>query len=239
MRRLDVRSIGIVALGHQRMHFMRAAVTCMLVAGCGSSDLREPDTTQASNFKDPEPPSKSEETDVFLPSQRKRIFYFRNGTLGKIRDSSDTRPALEVADEACTNEASQRGFGGSWKAWLSSSETDAIDRISDVAPWYRVDQETLLFASKAELARGPRVRVDATTEVEDWDACMRFGVCGQTFWSGTAADGRRTSDNCLDWTVYTRPAIATVGRADLAGGAWVASESLLCDAYLALLCIEQ
>ena len=35
---------------------------------------------------------------------RKRIFFFRNGTLGKIRDSADTRSAVDVADEDCSGE---------------------------------------------------------------------------------------------------------------------------------------
>lgn len=173
------------------------------------------------------------------PLARKRVFYFRNGTLGKIRDSNDVRPTLEIADADCTDGAARLGLGGSWKAWLSSSEADAIDRVSDVAPWYRLDRETLLFASKRELARGPRARIDPSSASENWDSCMRFGICSQTFWSGTGPDGRHTSDNCLDWTVYNTPAIATVGRADVSGESWVASESLQCGAYLALLCIEQ
>src|SRR5512134_2791430 len=39
-------------------------------------------------------------------SARKRVFQFRNGTLGQIRDSTDVRPAVDVADEDCTNGAS-------------------------------------------------------------------------------------------------------------------------------------
>ncbi len=59
------------------------------------------------------------------------------------------------------------------------------------------------------------------------------------FWSGTRLDGTRSSDNCSDWTIYNRPAIATVGRADAVGNAWVMDTPLLCSNYLALLCIEQ
>lgn len=164
---------------------------------------------------------------IVPPAARKRVFYFRNGTLGKIRDSADPRPALEVADADCTEGASQMDLGGSWKAWLSSSQIDAIDRISDVGPWYRVDRETLLFASKSDLTRGPRARIDPG----DWAEPF--------FWSGTALNGRRTPDTCQDWTVYNAPAAATVGRVDAQGEAWVASEPLLCSYYLALLCIEQ
>jgi hypothetical protein len=171
-------------------------------------------------------------------AERKRIFHFRNGTIGTIGNSTDRRPALEDADEDCTNEASQMGLGGSWKAWLSSSQIDAIDRITDVSPWYRLDQTTLLFDTKSELTLGPRVRIDPTDASEDWDDCSRFGNCLFGFWSGTDANGQHTSDNCLDWTEHLGR-IATVGRADVAAGGWVASKPLDCGAYLGLLCIEQ
>ncbi len=161
------------------------------------------------------------------PSARKRVFYFKNGALGKIRDSGDTRPGLDVGDEKCTNGANQMGLGGSWKAWLSSSQIDAIDRTSDVGPWYRLDQATLLFATKAELTHGPRTRIDPTAAPDLF------------FWSGTQLNGRRTPDNCQDWTVYNAPAIATVGRADATGEAWAVSAPQDCSQYLALLCIEQ
>ncbi|MFL5321038.1 MAG: hypothetical protein ACJ790_15370, partial [Myxococcaceae bacterium] len=45
---------------------------------------------------------------------------------------------LAKADEACMLAVSAAGLGGNWKAWLSDSNTDAIDRISDVGPWYLV-----------------------------------------------------------------------------------------------------
>jgi hypothetical protein len=163
----------------------------------------------------------------------KRVFHLVNGTLGKIRDSSDTRLAVDVADEACTTGANRRGLGGAWKAWLSSSGVDAIDRIADVSPWYRLDQTTLLFETKEELTRGPRARIDPTDAT-----CADVATCQFAFWSGTALTGRGTSDNCLDWTEYLGQH-ATVGRADVAGSSWVAPDRLYCGAYLALLCIEQ
>lgn len=162
------------------------------------------------------------------PSERHRVFYLRNGTLGKIMDSSDTRTGIETADADCTQSAADREIGGTWRAWLSSSSVDAFDRITDVAPWYRIDRETLLFASRLELTTGPRATIEAMPDPEM-----------MMFWSGTRLDGTRSIDNCSDWTVYNRPAIATVGRADVVGESWVMDTPLLCSNYLALLCIEQ
>lgn len=190
---------------------MRRLAYCMLLLTVGCVDP-SPD-----NFVDSTP-----------PSERHRVFYLRNGTLGKIMDSGDTRTGIQTADAECTAAASERGHAGSWRAWLSSSTVDAIDRIADVAPWYRVDRETLLFASKQELTSGPRATIEAMTDAEP-----------MMFWSGTDLDGSRSTDNCSDWTVYIQPAIATVGRVDVVGESWVMDTPLLCSKYLALLCIEQ
>jgi len=161
------------------------------------------------------------------PSERSRIFYLRNGTLGKIVDSSETRAGVDIADADCTAAARDRGFDGAWRAWLSSSTVDAITRLDDAAPWYRTDRETLLFATKAELVEGPRATIEPPSDQE------------LMFWSGTSLEGTRTSDTCADWTIYVVPAVATVGRADAAHSSWVVQQPLLCSNYLALLCIEQ
>lgn len=173
-------------------------------------------------------PGSDDFVDDTPPSERHRAFYLRNGTLGKIKNSADPRTGVEAADADCTTAAATRELGGSWRAWLSSSTTDAIARIDDVAPWYRIDRETLLFASTRELTTGPRAPIEASPDPEP-----------MMFWSGTRLDGTRSTDNCFDWTIYNRPAIATVGRADVVGAAWVMDAALLCSNYLALFCIEQ
>jgi hypothetical protein len=163
-------------------------------------------------------------------SERSRIFYLPNGSLGKLDHSDVTRAAVDIADDDCTAAAVERGLGGSWRAWLSSSTSDAIDRIGDAAPWYRVDRATLLFATKAELAGGPRVRIEPPREPPAEEPLL--------FWSGTSLDGTRTTATCDDWRAYLK-IIGTVGRADAAGGEWAVQEPHLCSNYLALLCIEQ
>lgn len=165
--------------------------------------------------------------DTTPPSERHRVFYLRNGRLGKLVDSAGGRTGVETADADCNRASRDRGLGGTWRAWLSSSEVDAIDRIDDVGPWYRIDRETAVFASKEELTTGPRAPIEPSADTE------------LMFWSGTRLDGTRSSDNCVDWTIYNLPAIATVGRADAIGDAWVVEAPLECSNYLALLCIEQ
>lgn len=161
---------------------------------------------------------------------RKRIFHLKNGTLGQIRDGNDTRTGLEVADAECV-QAGQSYGGGQWKAWLSSSTINALDRLADVGPWYRVDQETLLFPSRAAMVNGPLAPIDTQSDPVDDRRNL--------FWSGTLAAGSASGSNCQDWTAYGSGLVATVGRVDTAGQGWVNPSSLSCGSYLSLLCIEQ
>lgn len=164
---------------------------------------------------------------------RKRIFHLKNGDLGQIRDANDTRTGLEVADAECTT-AGQTYGGANWKAWLSSSTVNALDRIADVGPWYRLDQTTLLFADRASIVNGPQVPISPQSVLVDDTRNL--------FWTGTLVDGTASANNCQDWTdyVFANPLnIATVGRVDTAGPGWVNPTPLSCSYYLALLCIEQ
>lgn len=196
--------------------------TCLLLLGaCGTADSNPfADDRYASQ-------DSADGRTVSPPEERKRVFFLHSGTMGKIRDSSDRRPPLDVADEDCTLAAADRDLGGAWRAWLSSSEADAIERIDDVGPWFRVDRETLLFPDRAGFRDGPIAEIVPEADPDR-----------SQFWSGTLPDGTRSGENCDDWTEYLGLS-GTVGRVDVAGPSWATPESLYCGIYLALLCIEQ
>jgi hypothetical protein len=161
---------------------------------------------------------------------RKRVFHFLNGALGAIRDANDTRTGLEVADADCTTAGQMHG-GGQWRAWLYSSSANAIDRLVDVGPWYRLDQQTKLFENRAAITQGPLVPIEDQTDAG-------VGV-RNLFWTGTLLDGTASTANCTDWTAYVGGVMATVGRTDTAGPGWVDPTLLSCSTYLSLLCFEQ
>ena len=168
--------------------------------------------------------------DAADPATRKRVFHLLNGALGAIKDANDTRTGMEVADADCTT-AGQTHGGGTWRAWLSDSSMNAIDRLADVGPWYRLDQQTKLFASRAAITQGPLMAIEDPT---DASAGVR-----SLFWSGTLLDGTASTTNCSEWTSYVGGGTATVGRTDTAGSGWVDPTPLSCSTYLSLLCFEQ
>jgi hypothetical protein len=108
---------------------------------------------------------------------------------------------------------------------------NAIDRLVDVGPWYRLNQQTKLFANRSAIAQGPLVPIEDPTDAG-------AGTRSQ-FWSGTLLDGTASTGNCSDWTSYVGGGTATVGRTDTAGSGWVDPTPLSCSKYLSLLCFEQ
>jgi hypothetical protein len=118
-----------------------------------------------------------------------------------------------------------------WRAWLSSSSVDAIDRIEDVGPWYLVDRTTLVFESAAQLATGPSAPVDMSERGET--------LTGKAVWTGTAAEGIRASTTCADWSSDRGNVEGQVGRSNQTGATWTTSTVESCGLYAGLYCIEQ
>src|SRR4051794_18448419 len=65
---------------------------------------------------------------------------------------------LTGADAKCRTLATAASLGGTWKAWLSTTSTNAIDRIVDVGPWYLMNG-VKTFNNKAALRGTPLVPI--------------------------------------------------------------------------------
>lgn len=137
---------------------------------------------------------------------------------------------LEGGDDLCHLAAKAAGVDGTWKAWLSDSTTDAIDRIVDVSPWYLMDRKTKVFANKASLM---------TTALHgiDQDELGRFQAL-VTAWTGTD-HGRATADTCLGWTTNEFTAPSPVGTTVRAWDWKTSNGSDICSVEHALVCFEQ
>jgi hypothetical protein len=97
------------------------------------------------------------------------------------------------ADGFCANAAAAAGLDGRWVAWLSTTRTDAIERVTGDGPWYLVDRKTLVFLNHASLATVPRVGIGMN----------ELGVIGQRtnqVWTGTANGGMASPNTCAAWS---------------------------------------
>lgn len=141
-----------------------------------------------------------------------------NGNLG----------GLAGADAICQAEATGLGYGGSWKALLSTSTVNAKDRLSLVYPVIRANDGVVVATSNL------------------WSGSIAHTVTATSAsvspWTGTASDGNKTGLNyCDDWTngssLYGLEKIGQPNMTDSFWVAWHANET--CGTIHLLYCVSQ
>lgn len=158
----------------------------------------------------------------------KRVFVTSATYPADLKSRGGGATGLEGADKLCNDAAKAAKLGGTWRAWLSTSTTDAPSRMADVAPWYRLDG-VLAFAKKDHLSLNPLVAINLTEHKTP---------LGST-WSWTGTDkGLGTKSNCASWTsssAYQRGTVGIVKYFD----SWSNAFDDTCDAQHHLYCFEQ
>jgi hypothetical protein len=146
-----------------------------------------------------------------------------NGNLG----------GLAGADAICQGLAMTAGLTGTFKAWLSDTGTDAIDRFTSDGPWVRLDG-VKIADNKADL-------IDGTIFTGlDLDEQNNY-IINNAVWTGTTSSGVVDGSNhCNSWTDGTAGFNGTMGGTSKAGSAWTFfSGATSCDStYARLYCLE-
>ncbi|MFO0598144.1 MAG: hypothetical protein U0228_22770 [Myxococcaceae bacterium] len=143
---------------------------------------------------------------------------------------------LAGADAKCQAAASTSGLTGTFKAWLSTSTVDAIDRIAEVGPWFDTAGQQL-FATKANLAAGPMTMGLWHDEYGVWMATSDL-------WTGTGYMGRFQealigTTPCEEWTSNSMQRQARVGQLGRTGLPWSSFSNTTCDQQAKLICLQQ
>jgi hypothetical protein len=124
---------------------------------------------------------------------------------------------LEGADMHCQDLAESAGAGDrQWRAYLSTSEVDARDRIGD-GPWYNAKGE--LIAKDIAALHGEANAINKETGLNEkgepvngrGDSPNRHDIL-----TGSNSDGTATDATCGDWTLDGEGS-ATVGHHDRMG----------------------
>jgi hypothetical protein len=152
---------------------------------------------------------------------RKRIAFSRGSTNGNLG-------GLIGADQFCQSGA----LNGVWKAWLSDSTTNAIDRIADVGPWITMTG-LVAFANKAQLTQTP----SAIIEYDQQGGI----VAASSYWTGTRVGGTVAHAHCDNWR-SSEPGVVGVwgdGRQMRGASSWTEGSAAQCLGAINLLCIEQ
>ncbi|MFH1807716.1 MAG: hypothetical protein ABIJ09_03150 [Pseudomonadota bacterium] len=137
---------------------------------------------------------------------------------------------VAAADAVCQAQAGEASLSGSFKAWLSTSSVDAIDRFTSDGPWVTLDG-VLIASSKADLTDNWLfTSINRTTDGHYLSA--------DSVRTGTGSDGVHTSDNCQDWTSASSGDSCSVGAANSTGSGWTSSYAGTCSAMQRLYCLE-
>ena len=163
---------------------------------------------------------------------RKRVFVTSQGWTGDLKTAGNsTTTGLAGADKLCQGAATAAGLGGGpWIAWLSDTNTNAINRIADVGPWYLLDGR-MVFANKAGLTGNPMVRLNVN---ENGNANSVLFP-----WTGTNANGTKAATNCNNWTNGTAGMQGECGNTGSTTATWTAGGPLPCFIQYNLFCFEQ
>lgn len=172
-----------------------------------------------------------------LPGQ-KRVFVTSARFGGNLQMAGQAPTGLEGGDNLCRTSATAANLGGTWKAWLSTgmrmgaAATNAIDRITEVGPWYRMDG-LKAFNNKANLMLSPLVAID-----HDENRRMIPGE-GLEVWTGTSVGGKSSGLDCDHWSVGAANRPATAGLPISKDMRWSDGGPVDCGLERRLYCIEQ
>jgi len=137
---------------------------------------------------------------------------------------------LAGADAECQARAVAAGLGGIWRAWLSSSSTDAKDRIPD-ATYKRLDS-AVIATNKVGLTDG------STDYPIDRDENNSQIIGEPSVWTGTTTQGVKKSNTCSDW--MSAGGQGDIGSLQDTNGLWTEAGSVTCGfIYRHLYCFEQ
>lgn len=126
--------------------------------------------------------------------------------------------SVSNADATCNTCATAAGLEGTWKAWISGPTVNAIDRIVDVGPWYKIDGSKA-FNNKVNLMTTPIVNINVDENgntvaggVFTWTGTKTGGTTGRVCWDG--AFGAATYGIANGTTNWTENGVYDCGNAN-------------------------
>lgn len=145
----------------------------------------------------------------------RRVFITAATFHGDLRTQGAGSDGVDGADRLCASAAAAASLGGTWLAWVSSAEVDALTRLPDDARWTLIDESIEVFPSRGMIQFGPQHAIDlADTGV--------VVLAGETVWTNTDSFGKNSTagqnDACDDWSGQTGlAAVGVLFDADIGG----------------------
>ena len=137
---------------------------------------------------------------------------------------------LSGGDAFCQNVADTAGITGTFKAWLSDSSTNAIDRLTSNGPWVRLDG-VKIADDKTDLIDGRLFTPIDVNEMGNYSAV-------HPVWTGTDSSGNKLLTTCSDWQSNLDTEQGTWASAPLANNNWTNQRTEQCNLSNSLYCFE-
>lgn len=204
-----------------------------LLAACGGADSPAPSNVDAGGIANSVMDAPGD-TGAAL-----RVFVSSLRYPADLQTAGGQATGLASADHLCQTLADAVSLGGTFRAWISTSQVNAIDHITGTGPWYRIDG-ALAFPNHARLGTTPVVPISIDEAGGSPDPFYEA-------WTGTAlggykaANGARDSVTCLDWTstIDSETVGGVVGDID-DNAAWTSLAVGYCSPFSRrLYCFEQ
>jgi hypothetical protein len=137
-----------------------------------------------------------------------------------------------AADTKCANAAKNGNLAGTFHALISTQFVQAKDRVMIKGNVYNTHDELI-----------------ATTSFDLWDKFLHakvaydekgVGPIPKDVWTGSNADGTRTTNTCANWTAFLNTSSADFGSTNSTLEAWFhGSSTKKCDQMAALYCLSE
>jgi len=146
---------------------------------------------------------------------------------------------LEGADQKCQELADAAGHTGEFKAWLSTIDTQAWDRLTHSSEPYVLSNGVVVAHDWADLTSGTLRHAVDQAEAPELPPANAISSCNpKVFWTGTDGRGAQYGADCEGWTRT---------GADLRGHLGVVSTGITwstfchgdCATIAPLMCLEQ
>lgn len=157
---------------------------------------------------------------TYTPLPTRRMFISsdsHNGDLG----------GIPGADNKCQVRADSENLGGTWIAWVSTTLSDAKDRVGNYL-WTQLNG-VIVARNNADLTDGT---------IENPITIDETGATGSDFvWTGTENNGTYNSSNCSDWSSSDAGGNGYLGQL-VNTSSWSADQTATCNTLHPLLCIN-
>jgi hypothetical protein len=160
---------------------------------------------------------------------------------------------VAAGDAICRARAAAAGLpnAGTYRAWLSTSGTDAYCHVQGLAgerstgcggavlpgggPWFPINALTG-FTGSLDRLTGAEHEILRPVTTDEFGDLIAPGAA--QIWTGTAAEGHALPWRCQDWSSTSPSEIAVVGDALATAVGWTHDVSAWCNVTARLLCLE-